>query len=77
MIIRMKCSAGGHWNRVPVNWSIENIEGKARLTETMNYKLNGFYKLVKPFIIRKAKVEKESVTHVGNIKRILESEAQS
>jgi uncharacterized membrane protein len=58
-------------------WSIENIEGKTRLTETVNYKLNGFYKLVKPFIGRKAKVEKESVTHVGNIKRILESEAQS
>lgn len=56
-------------------FSIENIEGKTRLTEAADWKFSGFYKLVGPFVAGNAK--RESAARVGNIKRVLESEAQS
>jgi len=54
---------------------METIEGKIRLTETADWKFSGVYKLVGPFLTRMAK--RESAARVGNLKRVLESEAKS
>jgi uncharacterized membrane protein len=56
-------------------YSMETIEGKTRFTATVDFKVNGFYKLIGPFIIRGER--KEGVASLGNLKRILESETQS
>ena len=54
--------------------SLENIEGKTRLTENADYKFSGFYKLFEPFM--RGRMKEESEARVGTAKRILESEAQ-
>lgn len=57
------------------NISLETVEGKTRLTETDDYKLGGLYSLLTPFMGGQAKRNAEA--HVGNLKRILESEKKS
>jgi uncharacterized protein YndB with AHSA1/START domain len=56
--------------------SVETIEGKTRLTEDHDIKLNGFYKLLRLFITS-SRIRKYLVVGLGNAKRILESEAKS
>jgi len=55
--------------------SVENVEGKTRFTRTADLKFSGVYKLVGPFLTPRMK--REYVASVGNLKRILESEAKS
>ena len=57
------------------NSSVENVEGKTRFTRTGYPKFSGVYKLVGPFLTPRFK--REYVASVGNLKRILESEAKS
>jgi uncharacterized protein YndB with AHSA1/START domain len=54
---------------------VENIEGKTRFTETTDYHMSGFYKLLQPFFTGKA--QKETEDRVGRVKRAVESEAKS
>jgi hypothetical protein len=56
-----------------VSYGIETIGGKTKLTRTFDVKFSGFYKLVGPFVARGAKTE--GGAEVGNVRRILESEA--
>jgi hypothetical protein len=65
----------GPAKRTIVTYSMETIEGKTRFTETADYKLGGFYKLVGPFVARSLK--RKGAASVANLKRILESEARS
>jgi len=58
-----------------VAFSMEAIEGKTRFTSSGDLKYNGFYRLLGPFVTRMLK--RSVVDSVGNVKRILESEAQS
>ena len=58
-----------------VTMSFEAIEGKTRFTETDDYNLSGFWKLIGPFMAGEVKRNVEG--RVGKVKRILESEAQS
>jgi uncharacterized protein YndB with AHSA1/START domain len=58
-----------------VTMSFEAIEGKTRFTETDDYKLSGFWKLVVPFMGGQVKRNVEG--RVGTVKRILESKSQS
>ena len=58
-----------------ITMSLELVEGKTRFTETDDYKGSGFYKLLVPFM--KGSGKREAEARVGNIKRILESEAKS
>ena len=58
-----------------ITMSLEAVEGKTRFTETDDYKIGGFYKLLVPFMGGQAKRNAEA--RVGNVKRILESEAKS
>jgi len=53
--------------------SLENLDGKARLTLTVEPKLSGFYRIIGPFIT--SSFNRQSETILSNIKRILESEA--
>lgn len=55
--------------------SVVDTGGKTKLTESSDYRFSGFYKLVGPFLTRTAR--KETASRVGNVKRILESEAPS
>jgi uncharacterized protein YndB with AHSA1/START domain len=57
------------------NSSVEKVEGKTRFTRTADVKFSGVYKLVGPFLTPRLK--REYVASVGNLKRMLESEAQS
>ncbi len=54
---------------------LEGIEGKTRLTETIEGKVSGFYRLATPFLTRR--VRKTVEAQVRNVKRILESETKS
>jgi carbon monoxide dehydrogenase subunit G len=54
--------------------SVENLDGKTRLTLTLELKLGGFYRIVGPFVARSFK--RQNKTILSNIKRILESEAR-
>ena len=56
-------------------FSLENIEGKTRLTEAADLKFGGFYKLVGRFVAGNAK--REAVARIRSAKRILEHETQS
>jgi len=60
-----------------VRYSLENIEGKTKLTEVADFNLSGIYKLVKPFIDRPGKAEKEATDRLDNLKHAVESEAKS
>ena len=54
--------------------SVENTEGKTRFTRTADLKFSGVYKLVGPLLTPRLK--REYVASVGNLKRIVESEAK-
>jgi carbon monoxide dehydrogenase subunit G len=54
-------------------FSMETIEGKTRLTRTVDMKLNGLYRLVGPFATRRAK--REVSAGLSNVKRLLDSGA--
>jgi len=51
---------------------LESAEGKTKVNTAWDWKLNGFYTLLGPIMIRSSK--KTSETQLGNLKRILESE---
>jgi len=53
--------------------SVDTVEGKTKLTRKGDMKFSGFYKLVGPFMTPRMK--SAFVASLGNIKRILESEA--
>jgi uncharacterized protein YndB with AHSA1/START domain len=55
--------------------SVETIEGKTRFTRAGDVKFSGFYKLVGPFITPRWR--REYLASLGNVKRIMESEAKS
>lgn len=54
--------------------TVESQDGKARLTWTVETKFNGSYRLIGPFLI--GSFRKLSQTQVGNLKRVMESEAK-
>ena len=54
---------------------VEGIGGKTKLTNAWDLRLGGFYRLTGPFVARS--LEKVAGTQLSNIKRILESEAQT
>lgn len=54
---------------------LEPMGGKTKLDAVWDVKVHGFYRLMGPLVSRSAK--KEAETQVGNIKRMLESEAKS
>ncbi len=56
-------------------FSVEPIDGKTRLTLATDARLSGFLKLIGPFASGRAK--REVSEEIGNVKRIMESEAQS
>ena len=58
-----------------VTLSFDTIDGKTRLTETDNYRINGFYRLLVPFM--GGQVKRYAEGRMGNVKRILESEAKT
>ena len=55
--------------------TLENAEGKTKLSIAWDMKLNGFYSMLRPFMARSGR--KLCETQVGNIKRVLETEAPS
>jgi carbon monoxide dehydrogenase subunit G len=54
---------------------LEEIEGKTKLTRTMDLKYSGIYKLLGPFST--GMVKREGAADLDNIKRMVESEEQS
>jgi hypothetical protein len=56
-------------------FSMETIEGKTRLTRTFDLKYSGFYKLLGPFST--GMLKREATADLENIKRMVESKAQS
>jgi carbon monoxide dehydrogenase subunit G len=67
--------ASGRFKGAKATRNMETIEGKTRLTWTLDAKLGGFYKLVAPFATRMAR--RSITTQLGNVKRLVESESQS
>jgi uncharacterized protein YndB with AHSA1/START domain len=55
--------------------SLENVEGKTKLTSAMEMKISGFYGLVGPWLI--GRFRKANEVSVSNVKRVMESEARS
>lgn len=55
--------------------TLENAEGKTKLSVAWDLKLNGFYSLLRPFIA--PSMRKLCETQVGNLKRVLETEVPS
>jgi len=55
--------------------ALENAEGKTKVNQTWDLKLNGFYSLLGPLLARSTKQTCE--TQLSNLKRVLESEAKS
>lgn len=58
-----------------VTLSFETVDGKTRLTETDDYKINGIYRLLVPFM--RGRVKRYAEVRMGNVKRMLESKAKS
>jgi carbon monoxide dehydrogenase subunit G len=56
-------------------YSVENIDGKTRLTLSGDFNVNGIYKLVGPFITPSER--REALASLSDAKRVLESEAKS
>jgi uncharacterized protein YndB with AHSA1/START domain len=54
--------------------TVENVEGKTRFTRIADPKFSGVYKLAGPFLTPRFK--RDYLASVGNLKRILESEAK-
>jgi hypothetical protein len=57
---------------------LETVEGKTRLTHVVDVRFAGFFRLLGPFIASRTRRDGEAhaKTDLGNIKRILESQAQ-
>jgi uncharacterized protein YndB with AHSA1/START domain len=53
--------------------SLEDIEGKTKLTRSGDLKFRGFYKLVGPFVTPRWR--KDVVSSLDNVKRMLETKA--
>ncbi|MGD0804292.1 MAG: SRPBCC family protein [Candidatus Bathyarchaeia archaeon] len=58
-----------------VGFGVEAVEGKTRFTSADDVKFDGFYRLLAPFVT--GGLRREGVATVGNVKRVLESEAKS
>jgi uncharacterized protein YndB with AHSA1/START domain len=58
-----------------LTYRLETIEGKTRVTRTDDLKLSGFNKLLGPLVVRRMK--RGIAAGFGNLKRMLESQAQS
>lgn len=56
------------------DYGLEMLEGKTRLTETWDTKLNGIFRLLGPFFAPRTK--RDVTTRLDNVKRILESGPQ-
>jgi uncharacterized protein YndB with AHSA1/START domain len=56
-----------------IRYSLENVEGKTKLTETAEFNVAGIYKLLVPFIDRPGKAEQEATDRLLNVKRALEA----
>jgi carbon monoxide dehydrogenase subunit G len=54
-------------------FSLEEIEGKTKLTRTMDLKFSGFYKLLGPFST--GMLKKEGEADLDNIKRMVEAQS--
>jgi hypothetical protein len=54
---------------------LEPMDGKTKLDSVWDLKINGVYRLMGPLLSRSMK--KQSETLVGNIKRMIESEAKT
>jgi carbon monoxide dehydrogenase subunit G len=54
---------------------LEPMDGKTKLDSVWDLKLNGFYRLMGPMLSRSVKKQSEAL--VGNIKRMIESEAKT
>jgi uncharacterized protein YndB with AHSA1/START domain len=57
-----------------VTYSMETVEGKTKLTSGGDFKFNGLYRLLGPFVTRGQR--REIIASIGNLKSILESEAK-
>ena len=57
------------------DYALESIDGKTRLTETWDSKLNGLFKVLGPFFAPRTK--RDVITRLDNVKRILETRPQS
>ena len=64
----------GPVNGTKQQFSVETIEGKIRLTRTIDVKYAGFYKLIGP--LATGMMRREAEADLGNIKRAVESAAQ-
>jgi uncharacterized protein YndB with AHSA1/START domain len=71
--------ASGPARGTKVGYRMERIEPNTRLTYTFDFKLEGFYRLVGPFVSGRATKQgkAEAETNVSNVKRILESETRA
>jgi hypothetical protein len=58
-------------------YTMENIEGKTRLTEAADYNFPGFYKLFQPIAGRPAKLRREGEARISSAKSALEPEMPS
>jgi carbon monoxide dehydrogenase subunit G len=56
-------------------FSLEAIEGKTKLTRTLDVKYSGFFKLVGPFMT--GSLQRQTEEDLGRTKRMLESGAKS
>jgi uncharacterized protein YndB with AHSA1/START domain len=67
--------ASGPAKGTKVGYSMERIEQNTRLAYTFDFKLEGFYRLVGPFVTGRAtkQGQAEAEANVSNVKRILES----
>jgi uncharacterized protein YndB with AHSA1/START domain len=59
-----------------ITYSLENIEGKTRVTETADFHVAGITRLLVPLIDRPGKAEKEATDRLVNIKHAVETGAQ-
>lgn len=67
--------ASGQVRGTTDGFSLETIEGKTKLIETLDLKLGGFFRLVGPLLRRRGR--SDVAARHQNLKRILESEARS
>jgi len=58
-----------------ITQSLESVEGKTKVNIAWDMKLHGFYSLFGPLLAREA--NKGCETQVGNLKRVIESQAKS
>jgi uncharacterized protein YndB with AHSA1/START domain len=58
-----------------ITFSMETTKGKTRFTNSSDLKFSGFYKLLAFSLVPRMK--KDTISSLGNVKRILESQVQS